>query len=56
MGLTATVGAAPWTDPDYLAWEAERDRLASEDRHTRALAQAEAAGLTGLRNALLANA
>lgn len=62
MGLTALVGDAPWTDPDFLALE-ESDaphitarQRADLDRHVRAHQQAEAAGITGLRDALKANA
>lgn len=32
------------------------NRLEDEDRHTRAMAQAEAAGITSLRDAITANA
>lgn len=46
MGLTAIVGTAIEDDPLLAAHPA----LLSEDRHARALAQATAAGITGIRD------
>jgi len=46
MGLTAIVGTAIDDDPLLTAYPA----LLSEDRHARAVAQAEAAGITGIRD------
>lgn len=56
-GLTVTLAV----DFEDLAAEAtvaagRLERLGSDDRHTRAIAAAELAGLTGIRDALTANA